>query len=368
MTDVDNVDNVDNPLESPGTEDYKLLHDLILSWYTYQAGTITPEMVDRQFDIRSRTGKQNRWIILERLVKQSKLKKGIRGYRVVDNTLDHVDWLNAAKDDTYKNFRWPKGRDGTGFEFDGFTTIYPNDIIAIAGVSNQGKTSIALNILVENMDTYTCRLMGNEIYPNRFASRMRHFDWVTLINEQSAAKFEVIRVTDNNYEDKILPGAINIIDWLRPPANYWEIGNVAMAIQSKLEGGIAVLVTQKSEGKQFGRGGDSLRDVSSVYLTIDPLDKSARRLKVEKIKDAGHRIFDGKLYHFSIEDEGSKLMDIYEVKLCNICSGKKLRYQKGGGMVDCDMCEGTGYQRVESKKRYIAEIPEDKQEQEELPF
>ncbi len=273
-------------------------------------------------------------------------------YRKIDNSLNYVDWLNSIKDDTYKHFRWPKGRDGTGFGFDGFAAIYPNEIIAIAGVSNQCKTGLVLNILVENMDLFPCRLMGNEIYPNRFSNRMSHFDWVTLIDEQAKPKFEVIRVVDNNYEDKIRPGALNLIDWLRPPPNYWEIGNVAVGIQSKLEGGIAVIVTQKSEDKRFGRGGDSLKDVSSIYLTIDPMGKGSRKLTVEKIKDAGSKVFDGKLYHFDIEDYGSKFMDIYEVKKCSVCHGFEHKMGK-----KCIACDGTGFTRVEPKIQ-----------DEELPF
>lgn len=344
---MEDNNKVDNILESPGTEDYKSLHDYIDGWYKYQQGIITAEMVDRQFDVRSRTGKQNRWIILERLVKKGALHKTGRGYRVVDSNLDHIPWPDAQGGSI--PFNWPKGRDDTGFSFDGEIEIYPKDIIVISGVSNTGKSGFALNTLIENMDEYHVRLMGNELDARKFAHRLRYFDWVDLFNGDSP-KFEAIRRYEN-HQDIILPDALNIIDWLNLGDNFWQVGKIIEGIQSKLTTGICVIVLQKSEGKALGRGGDFSRDLASVYFSIDK-----DLLTVVKVKSYKHKNPNGKQFHFSLEHGGSKFMDIYEVKMCRACGGKKVRYVKGG-TVDCDSCGGTGYQRVEPKPEYGEGLP-----------
>lgn len=342
------VDDIDKHLESPGTEDYKALHDYIDAWYSFQQGVITAEMVDRQFDIRSRTGKQNRWIILERLVKKGELFKIGRGYRVIDKNLDHIPWPDAQGGAI--PFHWPKGRDGTGFSFDGEIDIYPKDIIVISGISNTGKSGFALNTIVENMDEHHVRLMGNELDARKFAHRMRYFDWVDLFNDDHNPKFEAIRRYEN-HQDIVLPDALNIIDWLNLGDRFWEVGKIIEGIQSKLTTGLCIIVLQKSEGKMLGRGGDFSRDLASVYFSIDK-----DMLTVVKAKSYKHKNPNGKQYHFLLQDGGSKFMDIYEVKICRHCNGKKVRFVKGK-TEDCDGCEGTGYQRTEKKPEY-----------EELPF
>lgn len=349
VTDRDTCDSCDSlsgtvtVVTDRDKEAYNRLSNMIDIWYPTQIRWFQPKDVYQEFNVLTTKGKDNCRKILERLVDHKKLERTKLGYRPVDTTLDHVAWLDATGGDT--PFSWPKGRDGTGFSFDGDIEVYPKDIIVVSGVSNTGKSGFAINTVIENMDNYHVRLMGNELDARKFAHRMRYFDWVPLVNDNGQPKFEAIRRYEN-HQDIILPDALNIIDWLNLGDNFWQVGKIIEGIQSKLTTGVCVIVLQKSEGKALGRGGDFSRDLASVYFAIDK-----DLLTVVKAKSYKRKNPNGKQYHFSLDCGGSSFNDIYEVKLCRHCGGKKVKYVKGGAE-DCDGCQGTGYQRVEPKPTF----------------
>ncbi len=258
MPNQDIRDKQDNIGQS--TEAYNRLNVLIDAWYPTQTRWFQAKDVYPEFNVITTKGKDNCRKILDRLVEHKKLDKSKLGYRLIDTNLEHINWLDASGGDI--PFHWPKGRDGTGFSFDGEIEIYPKDIIIISGVSNTGKTGFALNCVVENMDEYHVRLMGNELDARKFAHRMRYFDWpgIDLFNGDKP-KFEAIRRYEN-HQDIILPDALNVIDWLNLGDRFWEVGKIIEGIQSKLTTGLCVIVLQKSEGKMLGRGGDFSRDMS----------------------------------------------------------------------------------------------------------
>lgn len=280
-------------------------------------------------------------------------------YRKVVADLELVSWLDASGEPI--EFNWPKGRDSTGFSFDGDIEVFPRDIIVVSGVSNMGKSAYVLNILVENMDNMKCRLMGNELDAKKFSRRLQRFDWKILTDDEGKPKFESI-LRYENHKDIILPDGLNIIDWLNLGDNFWRVGKVIEGIQSKLTTGVAVIVLQKSEGKALGRGGDFSRDMASVYFAIDK-----ECLTVVKAKSYKRKNPNGKMYHFTIEDGGSKFMDICEIKKCPKCHGFSVT--RG---TKCDNCNSTGYKRVEDQEYYSAMPPDaiklEDEYNEELPF
>lgn len=268
-------------------------------------------------------------------------------YRRINAELEHIDWLSANPRDTL-NIKMPNGRDSTGFSFDGDVQIYPRDLFVVAGVSGKGKTAFVLNLMVNNMDEYHCRLMGNEYEARKFANRMLHFDWVTLINDTTKeSKFELIRKYDN-FHDIIEPDSVNIIDWMKVDDKFWEVRRHLEDIQKKLERGIAIVALQKTEGKSLGEGSGFGEHLASVYLIIDTDLLTVRKMNNTK----SGRQYAGKRYHFSLEDFGSKFMDIYEVKKCSVCHGFEHKMGK-----KCIACDGTGYSRVEPKQEFSEELP-----------
>ncbi len=341
MTNIDN----DSILDAGESEDYKSLSRLIRAWCPFVKGWFKADDVDKQFNVRTSTGKQNRWIILERLVKKGDLRKSERGYHVIDKEVKHIPWTKAEKG-IYFPFKWPTGRDDTDFGFGESIKLYSKEAIVFAGESNRGKTTMAYNIIAENVDKHHIRLMSNEPDARKLADRFSHIDWVDLTDEVGEPKFESLIVFDNHL-DFILPDAINIIDWLNLGDRFWEVSKCIESYIEKLDKGIVIVNLQMTPGKDYGRGGSFGEEYASVYMTI-----SEGLLKVKKVKTPGIRNPNGKMYHFSIEDYGSKFMDIYETKPCPVCHGYKSTKGK-----ECSMCEGSGYCRSEKKPDY-----------EELPF
>jgi hypothetical protein len=320
------------------TEDYRNLRHQIVEWLP-SIGHIwfESEKVDRQFNIRTGIGKHNRWTILERLVKRNELEKKNDKYRVIEKSLDYINWWDADANDTL-DIKFPRGKDGTGFGFDGDILIYPQDLIVVAGESNKGKTSFALNFVIENMDDHKVRLMGNEYEAHKFAARMRAFNWVNLFDDDLKPKFELIKRFDN-HKDIIEPDSVNVIDWINLKDNFYLIGDILEGIKAKLNRGIALVVLQKDEGKNLGRGGSFSKDLSSIYLSI-----SSGLLRAEKIKSSKSGMgYDGKTYKFLLTDAGSRFTHINEVLMCRACNGKGEYY----GGKECIKCNGVGYTNVE---------------------
>jgi len=327
----DNLDRTDN-LDSarPGREVRKSVD----RWLTlHQGEEFDLDTICRQLNI---SAVERRHDVVKKLayeVTTGKLEKSKKMYRYLSTIVQYIDWVHASTTTTIR-LNWPRGRlDGTGFGFVGRVVVSPGDIIVLAGVSNAGKTSFCLNLLFENLEVIPCVLMGNEYQANKFRRRVEHMTWANPIDEATGLpKFELIKRYDN-WKDVIRPDALNIIDWINLADNFWSIGAIIEGIQSKLHDGVAVISLQKSEVKTLGRGGDFSRDLSSIYLAIDP-----GRLTVVKCKEWQEVYPQGKTYSFELTQAGTVFGKIHEIAKCKPCWGSgKLR----GGT--CGICDGTGY-------------------------
>jgi hypothetical protein len=267
-------------------------------------------------------------------VRKGNLEKSNRLYRYIDNTYKVIDWVNV-NDTPPIDLKFPVGADGSRFGFDGHVVISPKDIIIGAGLSNMGKTTLAHNLLWENMDAYHCTLMGNELDASKFKRRVSNMTWHDPLNEQGLPKFDLIERYDN-WKDIIRPDDINIIDWINLNDNFYRIGSIIEGIKSKLDKGIAIIILQKDQNKTLGMGGGFSEHLSSLYLTID-----FNRLTVRKLKEWRDINCNGKVFGFEIINHGTQFSNIRPLIKCHDCwgTGKK----KG---VECTNCNGSGWADV----------------------
>jgi len=276
--------------------------------------------------------------ILSYLVKTGELEK-VRGqYRFIDKEVEFVEWENADVL-PIKGLVYPYDVERSdGFGFEDYVILYPGDLIVIAGNSNAGKTTWCLNFLVNNMDKFKCRFITNELGDKqKFKARISHFDWVDVLDKNGKGKFEVIK-RYTNWQDIILPDAINIIDWINLAGDRtYDIGMVMQSIQAKLGSGLGIIAIQKGEGNPLGRGKDFSRDLASLYLAID-----YEKLTVVKCKSWEKDNPNNKMFGFRVVDRGSKFTDIYLAENCPKCRGS--RYIMGR---KCDKCLGKGIIRKE---------------------
>jgi len=278
--------------------------------------------------------------------KKPTLRQTGRYYRVINRDIKPIRWMDAD-DEEYFELKFPTDHDyNTEFPFKDTVNISSGDIVVIGGVSNAGKSALALNFLAENIDVHPCVLMGSEYVeldgePDpRFKRRLKNIDWVEWTVD-GESKFDLLPV-DKDYEDAVVPNKINIIDWIDLSDNFFQIHQVIKDIKLGIGKGIAIIVLQKNEEKTLAVGGTFSKNLAQFYFTIDYMGKESR-LNVIKVKDKkeGHNI-ERRSWGFNIAGQGSRLQDIREVEKCRSCSGS--------GEIKrnvCATCGGAGWKNVE---------------------
>lgn len=236
---------------------------------------------------------------------------------------------------------FPKDRD-TEMEMDfaNDIVIREGDLILISGVSNFGKTCIAMNFCGENIDKKPV-LLGNEYTTDReptprFLNRLDAMDWIQWADENGSDKFTLLPVRED-YAEHIIRDKINIIDWINiETGEHYMIGTILDGIKRNLGKGIGIIAIQKSEGATAGRGGQFTKDFTDCELLIDKLGENETLLTIGKVKEYTKPV-KGKTYAFSIS-HGVKLIHFREVKKCSSCLGKG--YTMRG---KCDTCNGKRF-------------------------
>ena len=319
--------------EQPNKE---LTQDKVLLWVEMTTGTFQLTDIYREMNILSEGGKSHLRMIMKRLkdtgiVATTGGKDG--GYRFINKEIEVVDWWKVDARNTLE-INWPRshGNDDTRFGFDGAVDIYPNDIIVVAGMSNMGKSTFCHNFIVENMDNHKVVLMTTEYHPEKFKARMDRMSWANIYNGNGEPKFKMIK-RDEHWEDIVHPGYINVIDWIEIDDKFWDIAKIIKGIEKGLDGGVAVITIQKSEGKDLGRGGTFSLERAALYVAID-----FGRLTVVKAKSWHEPNPNHKMYGFEIVNGGTTFENIREVKKCQKCKGFGNNWGK-----KCEDCKGKGY-------------------------
>lgn len=237
----------------------------------------------------------------------------------------------------------------TGMEMDFAKDIVirEGDIVTIGGVSNYGKTCLALNFCGENID-YLPILMGNEYTTRvgetdeyeptpRFINRLDEMDWVEWTNGDGSDKFRLLPVKED-YAEHIVKDRINIIDWINLDASrLFDISKVMDSIKSEVGRGIAIPVLQKGE---VIRGGQFVKDFTDCELIIDKFTDRESMLTIGKVKEYTAPVT-GRTFAFGIF-RGVKIIDFREIVKCNVCYGKGWK-KSGNSNAPCDACFKTGY-------------------------
>jgi hypothetical protein len=226
--------------------------------------------------------------------------------------------------------------------------VREGDMILISGLSNYGKTTLAMSFCGENIDRHPV-LMGNEYTsPDgeptpRFLNRLDTMDadkggWIYWYDE-TGDRFTLYPVRDD-YAEHIVRDRINIIDWINiETGDHYMIGTILDGIKRQLGKGVAIVCIQKAEGAMAGRGGQFTKDFTDCELLIDKLGKDETLLTIGKVKESKNYIT-GKTYGYGIR-QGVKIINFREVKKCSTC--KTTGFYQGTW---CPECEGKGYKDV----------------------
>jgi hypothetical protein len=234
---------------------------------------------------------------LTKLAKQGRIehvgnKSGV--YRVVQKSIDVMDWLNAPTNDFTISLP---------LNIHNLVTLYPANIIIVAGSSNAGKTAFLLNTIRMNMKYYPVYYFNSEMGETELRLRLSLFD-----EPLESWKFSPIERA-GNYQDLITgEKAIFIIDFLEVTKDFYEVAGTLSEIHQKLKDGIAIIALQKKSGQDIGRGGEGTLEKARLYLSLDR-DADSNICKIVKAKAwrDHEKNPNGKTVRFSLI-KGSKIL------------------------------------------------------------
>uniref|UniRef100_A0A6M3LH26 Uncharacterized protein n=1 Tax=viral metagenome TaxID=1070528 RepID=A0A6M3LH26_9ZZZZ len=246
------------------------------------------------------------------------------------------------------DFRFPRnyGQDEGSFGFEEFVEIFPGDLILITGRSNYGKTIMALSLMAENLGILKAVVMGSEYTASdtelspKFERRIKRMTWANLINDDGTLNFVLLPV-GGDYEDYIVPGCSNVIDWISLNGEYYLIDRVTKQMKDSVGNGVVIAVTQKNKDAEFGEGGERSTRYVDLELKIDSFGKNESMVTIGKIKSPLKR-GTGRTWAFGVTDYGANFCDIREIVKCHTCYGSGWM-KAGTGKKPCITCDRTGY-------------------------
>lgn len=179
------------------------------------------------------------------------LEKKNRAYRIIDKTLQVMDWQNADPSKIVP-LKFP-------FGLEEYCLIYPKSIIPVAGSKNVGKTGFLYNFIEMNMNDFDIDLYNSETGKEQMFQRFQP------LNIPVPAPFKVYERYDN-FADIIHPEHISVIDYLDLNSEVYLVGTEIDAIFRKLTTGVAVIGLQKPPPTvTYERGVKKVRDRDLAY-------------------------------------------------------------------------------------------------------
>lgn len=183
-------------------------------------------------------------------------------YRKVRQEREEINFADTTTH--YLNLTLP-------FHLEEQVRIAPGNIIIIAGVTNMGKTVIALDMIMRNMDHFDIHYFNDEMEGGELGSRLALFEGVE--GGAKAWKMHSWRLPDfDEIPDVIVPGngVINFIDYLDPPADKpYIIKDMMKKIHKRLDGALAVICLQLKPGSEAPAGGWGAIHRSRLAINIE---------------------------------------------------------------------------------------------------
>jgi hypothetical protein len=240
------------------------LADEVREWCYLQKGYFSLTDTQRDLHILTKPDKNNLYVAINRLQRDGIIEKhgGRRGeYRTKDINA-HLDMNFIENDIAEFDVKLP-------FGLNNIVSIYPKNIIIVAGSKSSGKTALLMKIAMDNQDRYPV------VY---FNSEMGDDEWSVRLKKMGVRKKEDIRLKavglHQNFHD-MMDGSrkIYIIDYLEIHDNFYEIASHIRKIHETIKDGICIIGVQKKRGDLMARGGDFSAEKSRLYLSLDFLEE-----------------------------------------------------------------------------------------------
>lgn len=238
------------------------LGEEIRSWVLQQTGNFTATSCYNEQHLQQKTEKSLARMIFFRMCEEEIIEPtGTRSgeYRLRDKKVEEI----IIDDRTDEGIRYPIW---LPFELHTLVDLSEGNIVLIAGEYQSGKTAWVLNILKKNKGVLPIRYMSSEMWKKEFTKRFRGFTDVPPKFFHSDATTQYIH-RSSNYADALMPGALNIIDYLEVD-DYSKTAEILRNIHDKMKGGLCVIAVQKKKGEMLGRGKDMLMEKPRLAVSL----------------------------------------------------------------------------------------------------
>ena len=178
-------------------------------------------------------------------------------YRLVEDECEEMRWWEAPDETVDLDFPFGEER---------LVSIFPGNIIMIAGDSQAGKSAYMLDFIRRNLQKHEIHLFNSEAGEAEMKRR------ITLIEDVDIEEWvERLTVYERSHEFSavIKPDGINVIDFLEIHNEYYRVSGLIKDIHDKLDTGIALIALQKNFGNDYGLGGARSAEKARMYLRID---------------------------------------------------------------------------------------------------
>lgn len=155
---------------------------------------------------------------------------------------------------------------------------YPGNLLTFAGVTDSGKTALAVNIIRSNDDKWVIDYWTNEISAEELSERLQNIEPSKYIEDWNFTA----RVIQPGYLQKIRPDILSIFDYIDVGDPYYRIAEEQQAIHDAIGRGVAVIFLQKDESKTLARGRTFSAQLPRLYISMDMKSALAYKAKTPK--------------------------------------------------------------------------------------
>lgn len=279
----------------------ELSQSIVETWVKQTEDWFDYADLDRELGVGSASGKTARRVICDRFVKAGLLRRhpNRKGtFRLVIDDASVIDWQNADTSNIV-DILWP-------FDLQNLVTIYPKNVIVIAGSFNSGKTAFCLNVIELNQHREKIK---NLLPIQYFNSEMGAEEMKLRLGKFGPVEWNFIaRERSSNFSDVIKPDKLNIIDYLEVGDNFYLVGEELSEIFNRLGKGIAIVALQKKRGAEMGRGAEFSVEKARLYLSMD--NNLLRIVKAKNWATEGDNP-NGKKFRFKLS-QGCRFSNIEE--------------------------------------------------------
>ena len=236
------------------------LADEVKEWCLLQKGYWNTTLLRHELHITTKIEIKNLSVIINRLQADGIIEKHgeQRGcYRTKDEK-DNLEMRFIEGDIHEFDVKMP-------FGLSRIVSLYPKNIIIIAGSKSAGKTSLLLQIAKDNRKDHEVVYLNSEMGDEEWTVRLKKMG----IFRKEDMGFKALGVHRNFHDMMDGSKKIYLVDYMEIHETFYEIAKPIRLIHETLKDGICFIAIQKKQGEELARGGEFSMEKSRLYLSLD---------------------------------------------------------------------------------------------------